>query len=65
MEIVEPAYRQYLYLCPIAVPTDSLRNVMLRGWSLGHRYVYNGLAINGVSGLGFLVLAALTFRRNS
>ncbi|XP_054155255.1 methionine import ATP-binding protein MetN-like [Oppia nitens] len=64
-ELVEPNLRQILYYSPIAMPTESLRNVMLRGWNLYHQYVFHGFALNVGTGCLFLVLAMIIFRRNS
>lgn len=65
MEFVRPSLREYLYFCPIALPSESLRNSMLRAWPLTHPYVYNGLLLNLLSGLLFTVTAAFIFKRYS
>lgn len=65
MEFVRPSLRKYLYFCPIALPSESLRNAMLRAWDLTHPYVYNGLLLNVLSGLLCVVTAAFVFRRYS
>jgi ABC-type polysaccharide/polyol phosphate export permease len=64
-ELVEPNLRKFLYYSPIAMPTESLRNVMLRGWDLSRFYVFHGLALNLGTGLVFIVAAMFIFRRNS
>ncbi len=64
-ELVEPNLRKILYYSPIAMPTESLRNVMLRGWDLTYFYVFHGFALNIGSGLVFLIVAMFIFKRNS
>jgi len=65
MEFVEPNLRKILYYSPIAMPTESLRNVMLRGWDLTYFYVFHGFALNVGTGLVFLVIAMFVFQRYS
>lgn len=65
LEMVDPSFRDYLYYCPIALPTESLRNVMLRGWTFTHRYVYNGFLVNTVTAVVFVAFAMIIFKRNS
>ncbi|KAJ6216304.1 hypothetical protein RDWZM_007461 [Blomia tropicalis] len=65
MEMVRPSLRQFFYFCPIALPAESLRNAMLRGWHITHPYVYNGLAVNIGSGLLFAIVASIIFKRFS
>ncbi|CAG2104087.1 unnamed protein product [Medioppia subpectinata] len=64
-ESIEPEIRKFLYYSPIAMPTESLRNVMLRGWTFTNFYVYHGFAMNCISGLLFTIIAIIVFKRNS
>ncbi len=47
------------------MPTESLRNVMLRGWDMTYFYVFHGFAVNFISGLCFMIIAIYFFKRNS
>jgi ABC-type multidrug transport system permease subunit len=64
-ENIEPAVRKLLYFSPISMPTESLRNVMLRGWNIKYFYVFHGFAMNFVCGLVFIVIAIHKFKKNS
>ncbi|XP_054167797.1 ABC transporter G family member 20-like [Oppia nitens] len=64
-ESIEPEVRKLLYYSPISMPTESLRNVMLRGWTFTNFYVYHGFAINLMTALVFIVIAMIVFKRNS
>lgn len=63
MEFVTPSLRSYLYFCPIALPSESLRNVMLRGWKWFHPLVYHGFLTNTTSAILLSLFSVFIFKR--
>lgn len=56
-------YLMYLSLCsPLAIPVQTLRNIMLRGWPLTNLNVLFGFAINLLFSAFLFILSLLTFR---
>ncbi|KAF7488872.1 ABC transporter G family member 20 [Sarcoptes scabiei] len=64
-EFVRLNVQPFVFLSPIALPAESLRNVMLRSWQIDHPYVYNGLLVNLVSMFLLLLCTSFIFKRNS
>ena len=56
-------YLKYLSLCsPLAIPVETLRNIVLRGWSFTNLNVLFGFAINLLSSVALFILSLITFR---
>ncbi|XP_027196886.2 ABC transporter G family member 20-like isoform X3 [Dermatophagoides pteronyssinus] len=61
----DPLIKFFLSITPIAMPVESLRNVMLRGWNLNHFHVVHGLLANIGTTIVFGLIALYFFKRKS
>ncbi|KAF7492276.1 ABC transporter G family member 20 [Sarcoptes scabiei] len=61
----DPIIKFFLNITPIAMPVESLRNVMLRGWTILNLNVVHGLITNLVLTLIFGYLALHFFKKRS
>jgi ABC-2 type transport system permease protein len=57
--------RKVLYLNPLSFPIESLRSVMLRGWSFTNTNVMIGYAVSLIYTLIFLLIDISMFERFS
>lgn len=61
----DPLINTILSLTPISMPVESLRNVMLRGWTLTHFRVAHGFFTNILTTVSFGLIALYFFIRRS
>lgn len=61
----DPVIKFFLSITPIAMPVESLRNVMLRGWNLDRFHVLHGLLANVGTTIVFGLVALYFFKRKS
>lgn len=61
----DPFIKVMLWSTPIAMPVESLRNVMLRGWGLSNMYVAHGLLANVFTTTAFGAMALFFFVKYS
>ncbi|KAH9419718.1 hypothetical protein DERP_001548 [Dermatophagoides pteronyssinus] len=62
-ELVPENFQYLVDFSPISMPSQSLRNVMLRAWPLTHPNVYNGLALNIISTILLLIISGFLFKK--
>ncbi|KAH7638028.1 abc transporter-like protein [Dermatophagoides farinae] len=64
-ELVPQNFQYLVDFSPIGIPSQSLRNVMLRSWPITHPNVYNGLALNIISTIILLIISGFLFKKFS
>ena len=64
-ELVPQNFQYLVDFSPIGIPSQSLRNVMLRGWNLDRFHVLHGLLANVGTTIVFGLVALYFFKRKS
>lgn len=54
--------RWFSYLQPQTIPTEALRNLIVRGWTITETGVWAGFAVTGAWLIFFLFMASLAFK---
>ncbi|CAG2166561.1 unnamed protein product [Oppiella nova] len=56
-------YLRYANLCsPLAIPVETMRNIILRGWQFSNSNILFGFGVNLVPSVLFLIMALFIFR---